>query len=203
MIKLDTHKLIELEKLLSEIKGGKALNIVQLHGMLTALIIGPETVSPDDWLPYVFNAENELADFNSEDHLQKLVHLTLEFYKDIIHDLNKEGAFTFCIGGKTKDGKTDLDPFPWCDAFLDGTRFCREKYDRHLGDENSNLRYMLGPFYYFGDPTGKSDLEELCHVKGKEKEIEKGCLDSLPGAVKDIRDYWRKTKLLRPTHGMN
>ena len=54
---METQKVKELEKLLSEIKGNKALNIVQLHGMLTALAIGPEAVSPDDWLPFVFNAE--------------------------------------------------------------------------------------------------------------------------------------------------
>ena len=48
----------DLEDMLYEIDED-ALTIPELHGFLSAVIIGPELVKPGVWLPYVFNSEEE------------------------------------------------------------------------------------------------------------------------------------------------
>jgi uncharacterized protein len=192
---MKTPKLVELEKLLSEIEGDEVFNIEQLHGMLTAVIIGPEMVMPSVWLPFVFNSKGEMPEFKSQNQAQNLMGLIMEFYNDTIHELDRKDAFIPYIGGETKNGKTVIDPEPWCEAFLEGMRFCGDYYEEYAKDEDSDLNHLLVPFIYFGDPDEKEYIIEHTrkHAR-KKKDMDEELLGIIPGAVKELRDFWRENK---------
>ena len=189
---VEISKMDEMERLLSEIKSGKALSISGIHGMLTAIIIGPVVVSPDEWLQDVFNAENAMDDFVSQEHLQRLVTLVLEFYRGLTVDLSDTINCSFCIGGRTRDGRTNLEPHQWCEAFLDGTLFYKAVQAPHMLAKNAILNGYYGPMFYFGDPDGKKDLLAICKQPVRVEDLDDGFLDSLPDAIRDIREYWKK-----------
>ena len=48
---LNDAELDRLEDFLKSCKGGKAMNVEQLDGFFAALIAGPETVMPSEYIP--------------------------------------------------------------------------------------------------------------------------------------------------------
>ena len=50
-------ELDHLGEFLKNCKGGKAMNIEELDGFFAALIAGPETVAPSEYMPEVFGSE--------------------------------------------------------------------------------------------------------------------------------------------------
>jgi uncharacterized protein len=190
---MKTPKLFELQNLLSEFEGDEVFNIEQLHGMLTAIIIGPKLVPPSAWLPFVFNSKGEMPTFESEKQAQKLMGLMMEFYNDIISELDRTDTFIPYIGGETKDGKTVLDPAPWCAAFLEGMRFSGDYYEEYTKDESSDLNHLVVPFIYFGDPDEKEEIMKQARKSTKKKkEMDEEILSLIPDAVKELRDFWRE-----------
>ena len=54
---LDDAELEELHQLLSGHGGDDDLLLDGVHGLLTAIIIGPDAVAVDEWLPQVLDAD--------------------------------------------------------------------------------------------------------------------------------------------------
>jgi len=42
-----------------------ALTIPELHGFLSAVIVGPEVIKPSEWLPHIFKFEGKMPEFSS------------------------------------------------------------------------------------------------------------------------------------------
>lgn len=193
---MEAQKLKELEELLSEYNGEHVFSVTKVSGMITALIIGPRTFQPRVWYPFIFDPSGKVSHFKSKEHAEKTQDLIRELYYDIGSTIGRDDAFTFCFGGKTKDAKKDLDPWPWCDAFLIGTMFCRDLYGEHTQREDGVLINMFGPLYYFGDPA-PDDVEQLTGGKGKKEDLDNGFIEMLPESVACIRDYWREQKKMK------
>jgi yecA family protein len=188
---LESQKVKELEKLLSDYNGEHVFNVTKVSGMITALIIGPALFQPRVWLPFIFSPNGTVPHFKSKEHAEKTQGLIRELYYDIGSTIGKDDAFTFSFGGKTTDAKTDLDPWQWCDAFLIGTMFCQDQYAKHTQREDGVLLNMFGPLYYFGDPA-PDDVEQLTGGKGKKEDLDNGFIEGLPESVACIRAYWQE-----------
>ena len=196
---MERQKYLEFERLLAEIGGDEAFTIDQIHGLITAIIIGPETVQPAEWFPYILNRESTVPPYESPEKAQRLMDLVKEFYFQTANQLASGDPFIPFLGGSGERVAPRWDPMFWCSAFLDGTKFCREAWAEHLLGEDSELNHYFAPLYYFSDPNGKSELlGEAALAKDKVKELDHAFLMKLPGAVRDIRDYWRKAKGLPP-----
>jgi yecA family protein len=196
---MEPQKIIELGNLLSDYGGEHVFNVTKVSGMITALIIGPALFQPRVWLPFIFSPKGTVPHFKSKEHAEKTQELIRELYYDIGSTIGRDDAFSFRLGGKTKDAKTDLDPWLWCEAFLIGNMFCRDQYAEHTQREDGVLLHMFGPLYYFGDPA-PDDVEQLTHGKGKKEDLDNGFLEMLPESVSCIRDYWREQKKMKDPH---
>jgi len=54
---LTERELDHLGQFLKYCKGGKAMNIEELDGFFSALIVAPEIVAPSEYMPEVFGSE--------------------------------------------------------------------------------------------------------------------------------------------------
>jgi uncharacterized protein len=62
-----------------------AMDIPMLDGFLTALIIGPTTIMPSQWLPKVWgDSEDEPMTWESADQAERMIGLVMRHMNDII-----------------------------------------------------------------------------------------------------------------------
>ena len=69
------------EFLLSDKTPDECMDISSLHGYLTALVIGPETVLPSKWMPDIWGAE---VIWDDMEEAQNIFGLVMSFYNTII-----------------------------------------------------------------------------------------------------------------------
>ena len=80
---LGVEEMLVLEAfLISERSSGNAMSIDALDGFFAALVIGPATVLPSEWIPFVLGAEME-GEFLSIDEAQNIMQLRLRYMNSI------------------------------------------------------------------------------------------------------------------------
>ena len=140
---MNKKQLHELENLLSEMPGDEVYNLEQVHGMLTAIVIGPDLIMPSEWLPYVFNRKGEMPEFDSMEQVDKLMPLLMEMHNFIINKLNTK-KFLPLMGHQVTDEEKKSDPLPWCKGFLGGACFWGEEWLQEE-DDDSELLQLITP----------------------------------------------------------
>ena len=113
----------ELDRfLMSDRCSDETMAMDALHGYLTAIAIGPETVPIDEWLPRVWGPDPEDApDFRDENQAARMRELLARALEEIV--------VTFDVAPKDFEplfsvhqwkGKEVLDAEAWCWGFLEG-----------------------------------------------------------------------------------
>lgn len=119
----------------------EALNLTQVHGLLTAVISAPTLIRPNEWTKVIFGLQPE---FQNLIHLEKVMSLIIELYSQILRQLKGDEPYRLLLW----DGKksvpmercSDAVLKSWCDGYLMGT-----KLDPLWGSDKSALA-MLTPF---------------------------------------------------------
>jgi uncharacterized protein len=176
----------EMEELLFQIDGD-SFSIFELHGYLTAIIIGPKVVLPSVWLPYIFNKQGDMPEYESIEEANRIIKEIMNFYNWIINELDTEKYFPI-FSVKEVRKREVLDPIPWCVGFAKGVSL---DGDAWFSEKDESLMALIIPIYYFVDPA---DFKELTlNASGRKKRgLDKTMLSMIPRAVFAIRDYWRK-----------
>ncbi len=161
------------------------MDVVTLEGFLTAIVIGPVTLSPAKWLSSIWGGE-EQADtpqFRALEDFNHLVGLIMRLYNDVVFTFETEPeAFSPTFYKHTVKGKTYTIVDEWCDGFLQGMRLAQEAWQPML-DSNPE---MLRPFKLFATPEGWAELdaaenEEAMHAEWSRK---------IAPTVRAIHAYW-------------
>jgi uncharacterized protein len=155
-------------------------DVVELEGFLTALIIGPNTVSPTLWLPKVWGGRT--PKFKDIAEMNRFVALVMGLYNDI--------AFTFDQAPQTFrptfyesriERRRVVIVDEWCFGFLKGMRLDARGW-KPLKRERPEL---LKPIELFGSPAGWKE----CEAGGDEKMHGRWSPKVTP-AVRAIHAYW-------------
>lgn len=122
----------ELSALLAKIGSEAAMTLEMLDGFLTALISGPETVSPNEYLPEIWGGQT-LDDtlLTDEAELQGFLDLIKNHWNDIVHRLSYDDIF-LPILHEDDQGISEND---W--AFIRGMHMRYENWQGLLDDENN------------------------------------------------------------------
>ena len=176
----------DLEDMLFEIDED-ALTIPELHGFLSAIIIGPEVVQPGVWLPYVFNSEEEMPAFSSIEEANDICGAFIGLYNEIIYDMDTE-AYTPIFPVKRRNKKDVPDPFSWCFNFMEGMSLTEEAW---FSEEDESLAALLMPIYYFVDPEEFIAISRYPSGR-KRRGFDQQMMDLIPRSVLATRNYWRE-----------
>lgn len=155
-------------------------DVVTLEGFLTAIVIGPNTISPMLWLPKVWGKGK--PQFKDVDELNRFVALVMGLYNEIAGCFEHEPtAFEPSFYERPFNDKTVIIVDEWCDGFVKGMRVDSEGW-KPLKRERPDL---LKPMELFGTRAGWRKLED-----GGEAAMHATWSVRIAPAVREIYTYW-------------
>jgi uncharacterized protein len=155
-----------------------------VHGMLTALAIGPDPALPEEWLPEILHAPFEdpeqgaavlglLAKLNDSIPAE----LEGEMYEPVLGEVEPEQA-----------AHSDLSAAGWCEGFSRGIDLRASIWESRLA-EDGELLEMLSPIMALAVDEGVLSAD-VPIAKLDDNEYE-ACLAQIPDAVEAVAHYWR------------
>ena len=145
----------ELDAILMSSSDDTALELSGLHGFLTAIVSGPETVMPSEWLPIVFG-ERGFHEFETREQVERAIMLVMRLMNEIIATLIEEReAFEPIL----LENRTTKPPRPyacaWCDGYLEGVLLRAETWQPYIDDVSAIETAFQTIVQLRGDEPGK------------------------------------------------
>lgn len=114
--------------------GGDALDFEGLDGFFAALIVGPESVMPSEYLPVVWGEElpDEKA-FASIEEANAILQLIMRHWNTITGALEREGVYVPAI---VEAEDKDVPGRAWARGFMKGVELRRASWAELIRDEN-------------------------------------------------------------------
>lgn len=161
-------------------RGKGITDIVELEGLLTAIVIGPNTLSPLTWLPKVWGGKH--PDFKDLEEMNRFVALVMHFYNSIvlIFETSPE-QFEPTFYERTIRGRTVFIVDEWCWGFMKGLRLNSVGW-KPLKRECPEL---LKPLQLFGTSAGFRELDA-----GGADRMHASWSPRIAPAVRNIYIYW-------------
>ena len=117
-------ELDRLEEFLSGCKGGRAMNIEEMDGFFAALIAGPETVPPSEYLPEVFGgAMSDTCKFKEIKEADDILGLMMRHWNAIAATLYKDDVYMPIL---LEDESGMCQGNDWARGFMRGVEMRRE-----------------------------------------------------------------------------
>jgi uncharacterized protein len=171
--------------LLSDRCGDETMTMDSLHGFLTALVIGPETVPLSEWLPRVWGDSPEQApEFKTGKEAERIIGLIARFMNEI--------AITFEVAPKEFEplfcehewqGRSVLDAEAWAWGFWEGMQLRASAWEPIW---NSDIAPLLRPIYLLG--AEEIEEEEMALV-GDPGKCHKLAVE-IEAAIPQIHRFW-------------
>ena len=137
--------------LLSEKTPEYCMDISMLDGFLVCMLLGPDTILPDKWLPVVWGeGEEDAIEWESDLEANRIIGLLMNHFNGISsmfeHDLSAYKAYFY----RDKEGNLTLNE--WCKGFVEGMRLAPDYWEKIL--MNPELNFLLAPMVLFGSESG-------------------------------------------------
>ena len=174
------------EFLMSDDAPEDCLQISDLDGFLTGIVVGPELIMPNEWVSCIWRGEE--PNFKSADHAERIMGIIMSRYNEIILQLNDEPGEFWPIVHSMPDGR--LLAADWVEGFMDAFRLRVDAWDDLFQDEEG--RYLMGPILALTfDKDGKSLISG---TEEEQRQVRDDATEALPIVVKDIHDFWKSRR---------
>ena len=179
---LSEAELIELDDFLLGIDNDESiLCIAELDGLLTAVVSGPETIPPSEWLELVTGVGDNAYQWHSEQQFQHIFSLMMRLMNSIANVLMEAPQeFEALFMENVTDEKTYTITDEWCLGFMKGVALRAERWD----EMPNALDDYLAPMIMFSSPQG---WEQLTNMEDEEIEFWQRQIEP---AVRRIHAYW-------------
>jgi uncharacterized protein len=152
---LSEEELLELEEfLMSEATSATTMTLDALNGFLTALVIGPVTVMPGEWIPYVLDtSENEAPVFASHEQVQRIMLLLMRYMNSLVYIFQEDPdeflpLFDLCSYSCKED--EDAAVTAWSQAFMFGMELHYDEWTpifEVMDEDGEEAAVLLGPIF--------------------------------------------------------
>jgi len=180
---LDEADLEILDRYLRAHAGEDDLLLDGVHGLLTAIGIGPQAAVPDEWLPEVLHEA-----FADEDEARQILALLARLNESVELEIEADSYEPILGEVELDDGDTALSALGWCEGFSRGVDLRARVWEARLGAD-SQLTELLGPIMALAVEEGvfstDADFAPLSEAEYDE------CLSQLPHAVTAVARYWQ------------
>jgi len=155
-----------------------------VHGMLTALAIGPDPALPEEWLPEILHAP-----FEDPEQGAAVLGLLAKLNDSIPAEL-KGDMYEPVLGEVAPEQAThsDLSAAGWCEGFSRGIDLRASIWEARLA-EDGELLEMLSPIMALAVDEGVL-AADVPIAKLDDNEYE-ACLAQIPDVVEAVAHYWR------------
>jgi uncharacterized protein len=132
---LNDAELDRLGDLLENRGGDKAMNLEQLDGFFAALVVGPETVMPSEYLPEVLGGEmSNVAGFASHDEANEFFALMMRHWNTIADTLFK-GDVHLPLLLEDEHGLASAND--WANGFMRGMKMRSDGWSKLVNDQEN------------------------------------------------------------------
>jgi uncharacterized protein len=181
---LDDKELDELDRYLRAHTAEGDLLLDGVHGLLSALVVGPLLVLPHEWLPEVLHEP-----FADEDEGNRVLELLANLNDSISAELDVD-AYEPILGELATDAGPMLSAAGWCEGFSRGIDLRAALWENRLS-EDSQLMELLGPVMALAVDEGilssEAEFEKLSDDEYDE------CLSQVPAVLNAVNQYWQAT----------
>ncbi|CAN5467562.1 YecA family protein [soil metagenome] len=172
--------------LLSDRCPDDAMTMDSLHGFLTALVIGPETIPMSEWLPHVWGDEDEGGPaFKTQREAERIMNLIARFMNEIAITFEvapKEYEPLFCQ--REWEGKDLIDGEGWAFGFWDGMNLRLDAWQPLMA---SNLAPLMRPFYLLGADEIEEEELRLVETPVQQHKLAIEIESNIP----EIQRFWK------------
>lgn len=187
---LTDDEIEELDQFLLDAEGiEESMDISTLDGYLTAIVCGPSTILPSEWLRWVWDMENgeDAPEFTSQAQAQKVLGFLMRHMNDVAETLNQAPEHYEPL---LMENPNDGDPIPildsWCTGFMKGVQLDSEGWLPVLAGKPDWLSTIL----LYGTEEGWAALDK----KNLSLAEHKALADGLAGTVRQIHAFWTEQR---------
>jgi uncharacterized protein len=164
------------------------LTVSELDGFMTAVVSGPEVITPSRWLPAVWGDVE--PEWESTQTFERIFALLSRHMNNIVTALrHSEDVFEPVFMEQEVDGKRHTIVHEWCVGYMRGIGLAQEEWERG-GDE---LLGLLMPIDIFTNQWGWKILE---HLNKEENAVLK---QEIGPVARAIHSYWLSRRRWRPS----
>lgn len=178
---LDDKELDELDTYLRAHAQDNHLLLDGVHGLLSALSVGPIQVLPDEWLPEILHEP-----FENEDEGNRVLALLAKLNDSISAELDVD-AYEPILGEVETEAGPVLSAAGWCEGFSRGIDLRATLWEKRLADDPT-LMETLGPVMALAVDEGilsaEAEFEKLTDDEYDD------CLVQLPAVLMAVNQYW-------------
>lgn len=163
-----------------------AMTMDTLHGFLTAIVIGPESVPVSEWLPRVWGSSQTEPVFASEKEREQITELILRFMREIaliFEVAPKDYEPLFCE--EESKGKMLIDAEGWAMGFWEGLNLRPGPWGAIWSSE---MAALMQPFYLLGADELDETEAKLVDSPAKRHKLAL----SMEAHIGDIRRFWQR-----------
>jgi uncharacterized protein len=180
---LGDDELEELDLYLRGHVGEGDLLLDGVHGLLSALAVGPTQVLPEEWLPEVLHEP-----FTDEAEGNRVLALLAKLNDSISAELDVD-AYEPILGEVDTETGPVLSAAGWCEGFSRGIDLRAGLWEKRLADDPT-LMETLGPVMALAVDEGilnaDAEFEKLSDDEYDE------CLSQVPGVLHAVNQYWNE-----------
>lgn len=163
-------------------EGDGRLLLDGVHGLLSALAIGPLQVLPDEWLPEVLHEA-----FDDEAEGNRVLALLAKLNDSICAELDVD-AYEPILGEVDTDTGPALSAAGWCEGFSRGIDLRAALWESRLADD-PQLMELLGPVMALAVDDGVLSAEAEFEKLSDEEYDD--CLAQIPAVLDAVGQYWQ------------
>lgn len=191
---LELHELDELHEFLARRAESGGLMLDAVHGLLTAVVIGPEPIPASEWMTHVVQTEENFA---SEDEANRILALLIRLYNSIVQELDSLSYQP--IFGEVDDdtenesdepGGAGLSARGWCEGFSLGVDLRGKLWEGRMR-RDPQLLDLLNPVIALAAEEGMLETDEGELIEPLSDDEFEDALNHVAGAVADVQQYWR------------
>jgi uncharacterized protein len=186
---LSEDELDELDQfLLSDAVSDESMILESLDGYLTAIVAGPTTIMPSQWLPGVWGPSEEHApEFESMAQYQRIIELLFRHMNMIVSSLmhnSDEFEPLFTTSQYEGSDREFLDGEAWAYGFMRGVALCRSDWQPLY--DSAEGQAWLRPLRLLGDEDVCTDQDELTRTPALREAI----AEQIPACIGAVYRYW-------------
>ena len=193
---LTDEELQELDHFLLDAEGiEESMDISTLDGFLTAIVCGPKTIMPSEWMRWVWDLESgeDAPEFEDQTQAQRFLGFLMRHMNDIAQTLNQAPEQYEPLLMENPNGG---DPIPildeWCSGFMKGVDLDSEGWLPVIAGKPDWMSTIL----LYGTEEGWEALK-----KNLSLDEHKALAEGLPETVQKIHALWLEQRRKQMAEG--
>ena len=194
---LTDEELNELDQFLLDAEGiEESMDIATLDGFMTAIVCGPKTIMPSEWMRWVWDMERgeDAPEFRDQAQAQRILGLIMRHMNDIAETLHQAPEQYEPLLMENPNGG---DPIPildeWCSGFMKGVQLDSEGWLPVLVGKPD----WISTITLYGTEEGWDALKQ----KAISLDEHRALADGLADTVRQINSLWLEQRRKQMVEG--